>query len=80
MPGGLVLHDAQLERARNEVAMANARQVLKDVADGVTEHSNECDGVARELERLVAQGLLCAPPSPAARTAGGAPAGVAGLD
>ena len=28
MPGGLVLHDAQLERARNEVAMANTARYM----------------------------------------------------
>ena len=47
-----------LQEAGLGLAMANARQVLKDVADGVTERSNDQDGVAHELERLVAEGLL----------------------
>jgi hydroxymethylpyrimidine pyrophosphatase-like HAD family hydrolase len=38
--------------------MKNARDVLKEVADGVTERTNEEDGVAVELRRLQSEGLL----------------------
>lgn len=46
-----------LRQAGLGVAMANAAQVAKDAADALTE-SNDDDGVARELDRLMAAGLL----------------------
>jgi hydroxymethylpyrimidine pyrophosphatase-like HAD family hydrolase len=38
------------------LAMANARHLLKDVADGVTDYSNDEDGVARALRKLMREG------------------------
>jgi hypothetical protein len=38
------------------IAMANARQVLKDAADAVTDYSNDEDGVALAVRKLMREG------------------------
>ena len=38
------------------IAMKNGRDVLKAVADAVTERTHDEDGVAHELRRLLAEG------------------------
>jgi len=38
------------------LAMANGRTLLKDLADGVTEFSNDEDGVSRALRKLMREG------------------------
>ena len=40
------------------VAMHNARDVVKDVADYVTPYTNDDDGVVRELDRLRGESRL----------------------
>ena len=47
-----------LQAAGLGLAMKNARDVLKEVAAGVTERTNDEDGVAHELRRLRSEGLL----------------------
>ncbi|KAJ3231182.1 hypothetical protein HDU81_003950 [Chytriomyces hyalinus] len=52
-----------LETAGLGIAMANAKPELKKVAKRVTQFSNDEDGLAIELEVLLAQGMFGPPPA-----------------
>lgn len=47
-----------LQMAGRGIAMKNGRQVCKDVADEITEYTNDDDGVIKTLQKMEAQGLL----------------------
>ncbi|KAI2514325.1 Sucrose-6F-phosphate phosphohydrolase [Fragilaria crotonensis] len=47
-----------LQLAGLGIAMKNGRQVCKDVADEITDYTNDEDGVVRTLQRMEGEGLL----------------------
>ena len=47
-----------LQLAGRGIAMKNGRQVCKDVADEITDYTNDEDGVIMTLQRMEAEGLL----------------------